>query len=120
MEVDIIDLEKENRLDRMNEKKRIFMTRKLCKEILEEILMETATYRVTEMATNVMERMLNRVIVEATVNKLLKEAEGQGHEVVTELEERVIEKKREEDKACLLYTSPSPRDVEESRMPSSA
>ena len=24
------------------------------------------------------------------------------------------------DKFCLLYTSPSPRDVEESRMPSSA
>ena len=24
------------------------------------------------------------------------------------------------DKPCLLYTSPSPRDVEESRMPSSA
>ena len=24
------------------------------------------------------------------------------------------------DKICLLYTSPSPRDVEESRMPSSA
>ena len=27
---------------------------------------------------------------------------------------------QEEVKACLLYTSPSPRDVEESRMPSSA
>ena len=26
----------------------------------------------------------------------------------------------EEEIACLLYTSPSPRDVEESRMPSSA
>ena len=25
-----------------------------------------------------------------------------------------------DDKTCLLYTSPSPRDVEESRMPSSA
>ena len=25
-----------------------------------------------------------------------------------------------QDKHCLLYTSPSPRDVEESRMPSSA
>ena len=24
------------------------------------------------------------------------------------------------ERACLLYTSPSPRDVEESRMPSSA
>ena len=30
------------------------------------------------------------------------------------------EQKRERFKACLLYTSPSPRDVEESRMPSSA
>ena len=27
---------------------------------------------------------------------------------------------RHEQGACLLYTSPSPRDVEESRMPSSA
>ena len=27
---------------------------------------------------------------------------------------------QQEDKTCLLYTSPSPRDVEESRMPSSA
>ena len=26
----------------------------------------------------------------------------------------------DEQKVCLLYTSPSPRDVEESRMPSSA
>ena len=27
---------------------------------------------------------------------------------------------KKEDVTCLLYTSPSPRDVEESRMPSSA
>ena len=31
-----------------------------------------------------------------------------------------INKLHKDDKACLLYTSPSPRDVEESRMPSSA
>ena len=38
------------------------------------------------------------------------------------LERTVAELKGENDelKACLLYTSPSPRDVEESRMPSSA
>ena len=50
-------------------------------------------------------------------------------EEVSEFEERQeAERKREErrerrrmrKKACLLYTSPSPRDVEESRMPSSA
>ena len=32
----------------------------------------------------------------------------------------IIRGKRTGPKACLLYTSPSPRDVEESRMPSSA
>ena len=32
----------------------------------------------------------------------------------------VIDIALEYEKACLLYTSPSPRDVEESRMPSSA
>ena len=30
------------------------------------------------------------------------------------------EKLDKQDRICLLYTSPSPRDVEESRMPSSA
>ena len=33
---------------------------------------------------------------------------------------KVIEQEVEDDDTCLLYTSPSPRDVEESRMPSSA
>ena len=32
----------------------------------------------------------------------------------------VIRFKNKEGRRCLLYTSPSPRDVEESRMPSSA
>ena len=37
------------------------------------------------------------------------------------LDNESIEKKyKEVSRICLLYTSPSPRDVEESRMPSSA
>ena len=38
------------------------------------------------------------------------------HEITRSVAELCAEHK----KACLLYTSPSPRDVEESRMPSSA
>ena len=33
---------------------------------------------------------------------------------------RVTKNDKKAKKGCLLYTSPSPRDVEESRMPSSA
>ena len=39
---------------------------------------------------------------------------------LVELNNVVKNKKENQDKYCLLYTSPSPRDVEESRMPSSA
>ena len=36
------------------------------------------------------------------------------------LSDKLQELKAAQSKTCLLYTSPSPRDVEESRMPSSA
>eukprot|EP01015_Nassula_variabilis_P029493 TRINITY_DN6328_c0_g2_i1.p1 TRINITY_DN6328_c0_g2~~TRINITY_DN6328_c0_g2_i1.p1 ORF type:complete len:141 (-),score=36.30 TRINITY_DN6328_c0_g2_i1:55-477(-) len=36
------------------------------------------------------------------------------------VKEIIDEKKQEESKSCLLYTSPSPRDRQKSRMPSSA
>ena len=40
---------------------------------------------------------------------------------VSALQDRLEEKRHQtRDEICLLYTSPSPRDVEESRMPSSA
>jgi hypothetical protein len=42
-----------------------------------------------------------------------REEEGRG-------EERRGEERREEKRSCLLYTSPSPRDLSGSRMPSSA
>ena len=50
------------------------------------------------------------------LGKVLKDQEGDKFF-------RLVEKVRKLSKAnktCLLYTSPSPRDVEESRMPSSA
>ena len=42
---------------------------------------------------------------------------GKDHSIFSVVKGKVVFKK---SKACLLYTSPSPRDVEESRMPSSA
>ena len=39
---------------------------------------------------------------------------------ITQSQADAITKAAQDARACLLYTSPSPRDVEESRMPSSA
>ena len=69
--------------------------------------------------------------VDDVVNYLIKLAEvkaygevfniGQTEEIsIKNLAELIIKKTNSNSQICLLYTSPSPRDVEESRMPSSA
>ena len=86
----------------LGERQRMFMTRRLCRDILEGILTETVTHIGKEMATNVMEKVLSKVMVEATVNKLMKEAEGYGHEVITGLEYKFNEKRMEEEMAIKM------------------
>ena len=54
------------------------------------------------------------LVVTSTPRRIVLFLEG----LVDYAEDKIIERKG--PKACLLYTSPSPRDVEESRMPSSA
>ena len=59
--------------------------------------------------------------------KLIAEkSQGESVNILKNLEKKynestsLLNKKKEDLTSCLLYTSPSPRDVEESRMPSSA
>ena len=52
---------------------------------------------------------VNKNLEKKSRNKTLKNLSRRAKYIIFEL-----------DDACLLYTSPSPRDVEESRMPSSA
>ena len=59
--------------------------------------------------------MLNREL-EVTLNLAFKEARARRHEFMT-VEHLLLALL---DNDCLLYTSPSPRDLSTSRMPSSA
>ena len=49
----------------------------------------------------------------------LRALKEDGHDI-RQSQENVTNLFKDKDECCLLYTSPSPRDVEESRMPSSA
>ena len=50
---------------------------------------------------------------QARIDKLIEEGRGP-------TSRQPLARRSQSDRGCLLYTSPSPRDVEESRMPSSA
>ena len=53
-------------------------------------------------------------------DRCIKQAHGIVEEESREIETQDLESELELKKPCLLYTSPSPRDRQKSRMPSSA
>ena len=64
---------------------------------------------------------------EGNCRVIFKKVNGEERDMMCTLQESVLPKlqskpddKKRQPNDCLLYTSPSPRDVEESRMPSSA
>ena len=52
--------------------------------------------------------------------EMVKAREEEEEEEEAEVSEPDLEEEEEEARDCLLYTSPSPRDKRQSRMPSSA
>ena len=84
------------------------------KKILLSISMLTLAYTASANVPVIKSDPKIEAQVEQTLKKLtLEEKIGQMMELVTDLFGA-------NDKNCLLYTSPSPRDAHESRMPSSA
>ena len=61
-----------------------------------------------------------KIIVDQTPKQTEKEINTNSQDNNKNKDEGKIANSTNEDNSCLLYTSPSPRDVEEYRMPSSA
>ena len=73
------------------------------------------------MATNRTFTMIKPEAVEnGHIGAILERINAAGFKIVAMKKTALSAEKAGEFYACLLYTSPSPRDVEESRMPSSA
>ena len=73
-------------------------------------------YRVQNPTTNEIVESFDFITVDELDNAVATAHKAFGTWSVASLEDRAAVL----HKVCLLYTSPSPRDVEESRMPSSA
>ena len=70
--------------------------------------------------SSVLVNALDKLPIEQRIIVELKNIEGRSHKEIADYLDISVTAAKVRLHSCLLYTSPSPRDVEESRMPSSA
>ena len=90
-----------------------YKDRKLTKEQVDKLAAEKGV-EVDVFLTNNPDIQIQEAVVETT------EPEGKTSTTETDTTVDAIEVSESTESPCLLYTSPSPRDAHESRMPSSA
>ena len=94
-------------------------TEKELKDIFEDMFMDDTVDILEEMPANVVERILDVTDKEtrSRINELLQYPQDSAGSLMTT---EYVDLKKTMSVRCLLYTSPSPRDMRRSRMPSSA
>ena len=81
-----------------------------------ELLSKTNSY--LHLSTG--ELLRNEIEMDSNLGRQVKDIINRGELVNDELVLKIVRQNLDKDNNCLLYTSPSPRDKRQSRMPSSA
>ena len=89
MEVVETDLDRENRLERVKTRQQEFWTRKVVKNVLEEVMDRARQYRATEISKMIVGDMIVDVWEHAMVNKMFKDVLDSGSGAVSKLETKL-------------------------------
>ena len=102
MEIDVgtgEQCERQDRLDRVEKRKRVFEARRICMELLEDVVIKATRYRQTEMCKELVEGVMVDTWDVVVVNAIMHSVNNQSMEVRKHLLERL---KREEKKRVRL------------------
>ena len=89
-------LEREERVCRMKAKKKRFASRRMTKEILEEVMDDVVRHADMEMMKDIMSKVLERVDTETRINRMVQELEQGPPGLEEKLEERLRTRRLEE------------------------
>ena len=103
-------LEREERLQRVTIRQQEFRVRKVCKNILEDVIMMVVQYRTVEMATTMVEQMADKAVEDARINRLLREADELGPDIRNRLEQKLIEQRLDEARAAMSLIEEEARE----------
>ena len=93
-------LEREGRLQRVIVKQKEFRVKKICTDVLEDILEMVRHYRTVEMITTWLGKVAYQAVEGAMINKMVREAEECGPDIRNKLELRLMEQRVDEYRAA--------------------
>ena len=99
MVVEDSNLEKEARLERMEIRKKQFLSRNMAWGMLTEIIERVINYRNQELATNMLNNIVNNVMEEVNINRMVKELEAGGPKMKEKMEGKLRKIRIEEMQA---------------------
>ena len=89
MEVVETDLDREDRLDRVKSRQKEFWTRRMAKDIVEDVLGEVTVFRSTHSVTSVLDGVLEDVVEHSMVNRMYQEIMDSGQSAMDKLQQKV-------------------------------
>ena len=90
----------EGRLQRVIVKQKEFRVKKICTDVLEDMLELIMQYRTVEMITTWLGKVAYQAVEGAMINKMVREAEEYGPDTRNRLELRLMEQRVDEDRAA--------------------
>ena len=95
MEVEIV--EKEERLERVSRRKLTWLTNKLCKDIITDIVNSMETAVTTSMMEKLLEEVANKAVEDGNMNIIVKDVEEYGQAFRNRVEEPLKSRRRTEE-----------------------
>ena len=93
-------LEREERLQRVITRQQEFRVKKVCTDILEDVIKTVTQYRTVEMINTLLGKVADQAVEGAMINRMVREAEEYGPDARNKLELRLREHRKDEDRAA--------------------
>ena len=111
MEVEEEDLIREGRLQRVEKRKREYVSRRLIQDIMEDVVKDVEEYRLKEIATNLLEEVMELAMEMSDINGMVRLVTEYGPETRNKLENELRRQRMEEMEASRMILKEGEREL---------
>jgi hypothetical protein len=111
MKVEEADLIREGRLQRVEKRQREFLSRRMMQDIIGEVIMDVGRYRLKEMATSLLDSVVEMAVEMSNINRMVRLITEYGPETRNKLENELRKQRMEEVEAIKMILKEGEREL---------